>query len=231
MEKLLKEFNLNKESIDKIKIFKEEFLEYNKKINLTSRKNIENFDLNNIKDSLGIIKFIDFNRYKNILDVGTGGGFPGAMLAILFPNVNFYLNDSNNKKINWLNYIKIKLDLKNVYLINERTEKMEKKDFFNLVVSRATLKTSELIEISANLIKKNGKIIIYKGKNYENELNLNKNLIRNELGLKLEDIKTWKLEKEINRFFIIFKKVDKTKKIYPRNFSKIKSKNIFNNKN
>ncbi len=229
MEKILNEFNLNDKQKEKLLFFKKEFLEYNKKVNLTSRKSIEDFDLINLKDSLGIIKFYTFKKNQNVIDVGTGGGFPGIILAIIFDETNFYLNDSNNKKIEWIKHIVNVLELKNVFILNSRVEKLESKynNYFDVVISRAVAKISHLLELTSNIQKINGEIILFKGKNYTNELIMNKTFLLNELGIKQKNVFVWNLDEEIERVFVIYKKYHISKEKYPREYSKIKSNDVF----
>ena len=108
---------------------------WNEKINLISRKDIENLYLHHVLHSLSIAKFISFPAGSSVLDVGTGGGFPGIPLAILFPQTRFYLCDSILKKINVVNDISAKLELANVHAKCARAEHID--GVFDYVVSRA----------------------------------------------------------------------------------------------
>ncbi len=218
--------NVPNEKIEKINSFKELFLEYNKTTNLSSIRDPNEFDIKNILDSLGIIEYIDFDN-KDVLDIGTGGGFPGFLLAILFPNSTFYLNDSNNKKIKWIEFAKEELNIKNIVTLNERVEELKKyEEFFDLIVTRAVAKIPVVLEISSYLCKTNGEIIFYKGINYSSEL-CNDDLIQEELGMKFLNIYEWDLNEEYKRYFIVYKKIKRTKKEYPRDFSKIKRSEKF----
>ena len=226
MKEILKEFNIPEDKLNKIKKFKDLFINYNEKINLTSKNNIIEFDLKNIKDSLGIINFFDLSN-KKILDLGTGGGFPGIILAILYDNSSFYLLDSSNKKMNWINYVVKELELKNVQTICERVEDLKNLDnFFDIVLSRGVTKTFILVEITTKLVEKNGLLIFYKGKNYLDE-QPNEKKIDKYLGLKLFKIDKWFLNDQIERYFISYKKIGNVANNFPRNFSKIKNNNFF----
>ena len=108
---------------------------WNAKINVISRKNIETLYTNHILHSLAIAKIIQFKKGTKILDIGTGGGFPGIPLAILFPEVNFLLVDSIGKKIKVVNEITKAVGLTNVRTLHERAENI--KETFDFVVSRA----------------------------------------------------------------------------------------------
>lgn len=111
------------------------YKDWNEKINVISRKDIDEFYERHVLHSLGIAKIMEFADGTKVLDIGTGGGFPGIPLAILFPNVDFTLVDSIGKKITVVNAVAESLGLKNVKAYHERAEKI--KDKFHFVVSRA----------------------------------------------------------------------------------------------
>ena len=111
------------------------YKDWNEKINVISRKDIDEFYERHVLHSLGIAKIMEFADGTKVLDIGTGGGFPGIPLAILFPNVEFTLVDSIGKKITVVNAVAESLGLKNVKAYHERAEKI--KDKFHFIVSRA----------------------------------------------------------------------------------------------
>lgn len=111
------------------------YKDWNEKINVISRKDIDEFYERHVLHSLGIAKIMEFADGTKVIDIGTGGGFPGIPLAILFPNVEFTLVDSIGKKITVVNAVAESLGLKNVKAYHERAEKI--KDKFHFVVSRA----------------------------------------------------------------------------------------------
>ncbi|XCC45337.1 MAG: RsmG family class I SAM-dependent methyltransferase [Candidatus Shikimatogenerans sp. Ttur] len=128
-----KYFNLNKKKIKKIKKFYKFHKKNINKINLISKNSFKNFYINHIIYSLSIIKIIIFKNKTKILDYGTGGGFPGIPLSIIFPKVKFILIDSIKKKINKLKIFIKKNKIKNVKLINFRAEKIKIKVDFILI--------------------------------------------------------------------------------------------------
>jgi len=136
MELLLKYFpELTETQIEKFSRLYDLYFDWNQKINVVSRKDIEELYLRHVLHSLGIAKVISFNPNTRVLDVGTGGGFPGIPLAILFPECHFYLVDSIGKKIKVVDAIKEDLKLENVIASNIRAEAV--KGDFDFIVSRA----------------------------------------------------------------------------------------------
>lgn len=125
------------------------YTEWNAKINVISRKDIENLYEHHVLHSLGIARVIQFRTESRIMDLGTGGGFPGIPLAILFPEVHFHLVDSIGKKVRVATEVATAIGLKNVTFRHTRAE--EEKQTFDFVVSRAVMPLADLIKI----IKKN----------------------------------------------------------------------------
>ena len=117
---------------------------WNSKINVISRKDIENLYVHHVLHSLAIAKYLDFTPGTKVIDVGTGGGFPGVPLAILFPDVEFLLLDSINKKIMVATEISNSIGLNNVEFIHSRIEDEKRK--FHFVVSRAVMPLPDLIK-------------------------------------------------------------------------------------
>lgn len=121
------------------------YLDWNSKINVISRKDIENLYEHHVLHSLGIAKVIRFRPGTQIMDLGTGGGFPGIPLAILFPEVHFHLVDSIGKKVRVASEIANSIGLKNVTFHHARAE--EEKGKFDFVVSRAVMPLTDLLKI------------------------------------------------------------------------------------
>lgn len=126
----------------------------NSMVNLISRKDIDHLYERHVLHSLSIAKFIDFKRGTHILDAGTGGGFPGIPLAILFPEVHFTLVDSIRKKINCVNQVVNELGLKNVIPVHIRMEEI--KNTFDYVVSRALTSLPGFYKWARPLVSKRG---------------------------------------------------------------------------
>lgn len=125
------------------------YQEWNAKINVISRKDIDNLYMHHVLHSLGIAKVVNFRQGSNILDIGTGGGFPGIPLAILFPNCKFKLIDGIGKKTRVAAAVANAIGLKNVVV--EHRNVIEEKNKYDFVVSRAVMNASDLVK----LIRKN----------------------------------------------------------------------------
>ena len=174
---LIKKFypNLTQTQFDKfLKLF-ELYPYWNERINLISRKDIEHLEERHILHSLSIAKIIQFKPKTKILDVGTGGGFPGIPLAILYPEVDFFLIDSIGKKVKVVNAVADELGLKNVHAQQQRAEEVKGKyDFF---VSRAVTRLPVFISWVKNKVSQNSfnslnnGILYLKGGELEEELN------------------------------------------------------------
>jgi 16S rRNA (guanine527-N7)-methyltransferase len=145
MDEILKYFpNLTDKQILQFKKLEKLYLDWNTKINVISRKDMDSLYLKHVLHSLAIAKIVEFMPNSDVLDVGTGGGFPGIPLAILFPKTNFYLVDSIAKKIKVVNEIANALELKNVKAEQIRAEKV--KGEFDFIVSRAVTKMNDFIK-------------------------------------------------------------------------------------
>ena len=146
MELILKYFpDLTEEQKRQFAALYDLYTDWNSKINIISRKDIENLYEHHVLHSLGIAKVIRFKPGTKIMDLGTGGGFPGIPLAILFPEVQFHLVDSIGKKVRVATEIAGSIGLKNVTTRHARAE--EEKQLFDFVVSRAVMPLTDLLKI------------------------------------------------------------------------------------
>ncbi len=173
---LIKQYfpNLSDGQINQFAHLHELYLEWNSKINVVSRKDIENLELHHFLHSLGIARIIRFKPGTYVLDAGTGGGLPGIPLAIFFPDTAFTLVDSIGKKIKVVDEIVKALGLQNVETRQARVETLKEK--FDFVVSRAVTTLPEFLRLSQCLIRRdevnflqNG-ILYLKGGDFGNEL-------------------------------------------------------------
>ncbi len=165
---------LSSEQISQFSKLDDLYKTWNSQINVISRKDIDELYLRHVLHSLGIAKVQKFQQGSHILDVGTGGGFPGIPLAILFPESNFYLVDSIGKKIKVVKAVTETLGLKNVKSEHERAEKV--KGTFDFIVSRAVTNMDDFVKWTRKKISKkqnhelkNG-ILYLKGGDLSNEL-------------------------------------------------------------
>ncbi len=168
--------SLSSVQIEQFTVLESLYSHWNEQINVISRKDIENFYERHVLHSLGIAKVLEFKKGTDVLDVGTGGGFPGIPLAILFPDTHFTLVDSIGKKIKVVQEVASALGLKNVTAIHQRAEEVKGK--FDFVVSRAVTKMSDFIPWVEKKIKqesihslKNG-ILYLKGGELKEEMRL-----------------------------------------------------------
>ncbi len=144
--------NLSSNQIRQFKQLPSLYEHWNTQINVVSRKDVDALLERHVLHSLGIAKVMSFESGSNVLDVGTGGGFPGIPLAILFPEVNFFLVDSIGKKIKVVQAIVDSLELQNVRAEHKRAEKVEEK--FDFVVSRAVTRMPDFLKWIRNSFKK-----------------------------------------------------------------------------
>ncbi|MBI9035650.1 MAG: 16S rRNA (guanine(527)-N(7))-methyltransferase RsmG [Bacteroidales bacterium] len=150
------------------------YFEWNNKINLISRKDFDQLYTRHILHSLSIAKVVSFKAGTEIMDVGTGGGFPGIPLAIMFPQSDFYLIDSIGKKIKAVNGVKDDLGLENVFAEQKRAEQVDHS--FDFIVSRAVTRLPEFMAWVNNKVRKKGfndianGVLYIKGGDVESEL-------------------------------------------------------------
>ena len=213
----LKKLNINitESQLKQLERYYELLVEYNKVMNLTGITDKEEVYLKHFYDSLTIAKVIDLNNYETLCDIGTGAGFPGLVIKILFPHLKITLLDSLNKRLNFLNIVIKELNLKDIETVHARAEEYKKQ--FDITVARAVAPLNILLEYCIPLTKVNGYFIAMKGKNEEasNALSkLNSEIIEtNSFLLQIENS---------NRTIIKIKKIKGTDKKYPRKYSEIK---------
>ncbi len=234
LDKYLLKIGINNDSskIDKIFEYLELVCEKNKVINLIGTKEKEEIFIKHILDSLSIFNIEllreDKLKGKKIIDIGTGGGLPGILLAIFLPESEIYLLDKSKKKTIFLRETTEALELKNTIIITDRAEELSReagfREKFDIVIARAVARFSILLELAVPFCNIHGKIIFYKSKKVFEEIKEHSETI-SKLGgefKKLYDVEVPDLERF--RTFLILNKVKRTPLKYPRNFALIKKK-------
>lgn len=213
-----------------LKEYKDLLVEWNEKMNLTAITEDYEVIIKHFVDCLECTHLI--TDEKKIIDVGTGAGFPGMVLAIYYPQIEFTLLDGLNKRLIFLEEVINKLELKNVKIVHARAEEAARNEnffeSFDAVVSRAVANLPVLLEYTSPYIKVNGKCIVMKGDNAQEELELAKNAMN---ILKLKNVKekeykySYKIDnEEYNRTILYIEKMGNTPNKYPRNYGQIKKK-------
>lgn len=213
---------VTKKNLEQLEIYCEYLLEYNKHTNLTAIKTKEEVYLKHFYDSLTLCKVIDLTKEESLLDIGSGAGFPGMVLKIFFPNLKVYLVDSNNKKTKFLEELKIKLNVNNLEVINNRIEKLY--DLFlnkiDIVTARAVTNLTILSELAIPLVKKDKYFIAMKG-NATEEINESRYAI-NYLNCQIETIDNFELFNNFgHRTIIKIKKIKESERKSIRSYDKI----------
>jgi 16S rRNA (guanine527-N7)-methyltransferase len=223
--------------IEKLQMYLDILFEYNKNINLVGTKNRDEILIRHFFDCLSIFNFLNCPDNKTIkintiLDIGTGAGLPGILLAIFLKKSEIFLMDSKNKAITFLKIVTNALKLDNVFILSGRAEEFahnnKYREKFDMVVSRALAKTSVLSELSIPFIKIGGRAVLYKSKNLAEELKFSgKTIIA--MGSEIENIFEVKIPSlDEYRALLILKKVSPTIYKYPRKYGKILSENLHN---
>ena len=220
----LKKINicLTEKQIVLFKKYCEFLIDYNKNTNLTSITEKKDIYLKHFYDSALLTKTIDFNNINTCLDIGSGAGFPGVVLKILYPNIKLTLLDSNNKKTTFLKELIKELDLNDIDVINLRAEDYikEKREYYDLVTARAVKNMQILNELAIPYVKINGKFIAMKS-DCKEELEHSINGIKNLGGKYQETININLPNNQGIRNFIIINKIYKTDIKYPRQYNQI----------
>lgn len=223
-KEIFKEYNieLTDSNIEKINNYYNILIEENNKYNLTNIVDYEEFFIKHVLDSALPINLIEKN--KNIVDIGCGAGFPSVIFSILREDLKILGIDSVNKKTNFINIVKEKLNLKNINAEHIRIEDYAKKyrEKIDIVTGRAVAPLNIFLEYSIPLIKKDGYVLIYKSQNVENEILNSQNAFK-ELNCYIDKKINYKIKYKdefIERVVLIVKKNKKTDMKYPRDKNK-----------
>lgn len=211
---------LNKEQEEKFIQYYEYLIEKNKVMNLTGITEFNEVLIKHFLDSLSCVKVINMNHMHNMIDVGTGAGFPGIPLKIAFPHISMCLLDSLKKRVNFLDDVIRLLDLKSISVIHGRAEEYAKnkqyREKYDLCISRAVSNLATLSEYCIPYTKCGGYFISYKSGKIREEVEEGQHAIE-VLGGKIKDIQYFTIpESDIERSFIVIKKIKSTPGRYPR---------------
>ncbi len=218
--KLLEEFGLTKEQINKFEKYLNLLLEWNEKFNLTAITNKDEIEEKHFIDSIELVKFFDLKN-KTLIDIGSGAGFPGIPLAIVEPNLKVTLLEATGKRVTFLKEVVKELDLKNVEIIQGRAEELGTREKYDIVTARAVKELNILLEISFYLVKVGGSFIAYKSSLIDEEISNAKHAFK---CLEIDGYKKYdySLPKSKNpRVFLEILKKNKTLKKYPRRYGEI----------
>ncbi|PKM66022.1 MAG: 16S rRNA (guanine(527)-N(7))-methyltransferase RsmG [Firmicutes bacterium HGW-Firmicutes-2] len=217
------DIHLNDRQVEQFSIYYKELMAWNDKINLTSIVEENAVLMKHFVDSLLSSKVIDYKNVKRLIDIGTGAGFPGIPLKIVYPHMEVVLLDALNKRITFLDHIIDQLNLKDIHAVHGRAEDLartELRESFDLCVSRAVSQLNVLCEYCLPFISINGLFISYKGSKTIEELEKSENAIH-ILGGKVESVvDDVSLDSITNRGFVIIRKEHITEDRYPRRAGK-----------
>lgn len=214
--------DLSDEQLEKFMDYYELLMEWNSFMNLTAITDFEEVVSKHFVDSLAVYQVREFQKNLNssLIDVGTGAGFPGIPLKIVFPELKITLLDSLNKRVNFLNTIIKDLCLKNIEAVHGRAEDFARqrlhREQYYFCVSRAVANLSTLSELCIPFVRKDGYFISYKSEKVREELSVGKRAIE-ILGGKMEDQLEYQLpDTDIKRSLLIVRKEKNTPARYPR---------------
>ena len=212
------EFDEERES--KYKGYMDDVLELNKSINLTAITDKDKFIEGHYVDSLACAFLQEFDKARRVVDIGTGGGFPGVPLAIAYPDKEFVLVDSLNKRIKIINSLCEKYEITNVKAIHGRAEEFARKpdlrDSFDMCVSRAVANMSTLVELCLPFVKTGGFFVAYKGPESDEEINNSAKAIKT-LGGTMDRVAAAEIgPRGTQHRLVIVSKEKETPKKYPR---------------
>lgn len=210
----------SQEMLQKFQLYMEGILEWNQKINLTAITDKDEFVRKHFIDSLLCYEFEELQKALKIIDVGTGAGFPGVPLAIVFPEKQFVLMDSLKKRLKVVDVLCNELGINNITTLHGRAEDLARdrkhRERYDLCVARAVANTAVLVEYALPFIKVGGSLLAYKGSDFEKELYEGQNSI-SLLGGKQVDERSVAIDNlGLNHKIIIINKIKNTPMQYPR---------------
>ena len=212
--------DITEEKLEQFMKYYEMLIETNKVMNLTSITDLDEVVVKHFIDSLLIVKSVDLNKIHCMIDVGTGAGFPGIPIKIMFPHIKMTLLDSLNKRLKFLNHVIDELNLENIITIHGRAEDIGhmngRREKFDLCVSRAVANLSTLSEYCIPFVNVGGKFVSYKSSISSDEIGESKKAIK-VLGGKIVNQETVSLPcSDMQRTLVVIDKIVSTPKKYPR---------------
>ncbi|MCR4589419.1 MAG: 16S rRNA (guanine(527)-N(7))-methyltransferase RsmG [Lachnospiraceae bacterium] len=221
LENSLRDFEIEytAERLEKLERYYELLATKNKEMNLTAITEYDDVMRKHFADSLSVLAFHKFSGDDRILDLGTGGGFPGIPLKIFLPGNEFLLVDSVNKKLDFIDSVIAELDLKNIATCHGRAEDLAKdkkyREKYDVILSRAVANLSTLTELSLGFVRKGGMFVSYKGSSGRDELEAAGHAV-DVMGGRVEDVKEYELPGGDRRMLLFIKKEKETPSMYPR---------------
>ncbi len=222
LEKKLKKLNfiLTNEMKEQFSVYYDLLIEWNKKMNLTAITEFEEVMDKHFLDSAALGNYLQLAKQETLLDLGTGAGFPGIPLKIIFPHLNVLLADSLNKRVHFLQEVIRQLNLQDISAVHGRAEDLAHqsayREHYDLCVSRAVAHLSVLSEYCLPFVKTKGLFVGYKTAGVQEEVVQAEKAIQ-ILGGKLRGVEEFQLpETEYTRSFVFIEKVKRTPKKYPR---------------
>lgn len=216
---------LTDKQLEQLNQYYQLLVEWNKVMNLTGITEEKEVYLKHFYDSLTIARIIDLKKESTLCDIGSGAGFPGMVLKIVYPDLKITLVDSLQKRITFLNEVVKQLDLKDIELVHDRAEDFAKnnREKYDVVTARAVAPINILIEYCLPLVKVGKYFIPMKG-NISREINLLDNSLKKIDGMLLKSDEFLLPKEDSNRTLLLITKQKPTSKRYPRNPKEIKNK-------
>ena len=214
------ELRISEKQLAQFLKYYEMLVETNKKMNLTSIVEWDEVVVKHFLDSLLLVKIFDLSKVESMIDIGTGAGFPGIPIKIMFPHIKMILLDSLNKRLNFLNEVISELDLSDIHTVHGRAEEIAKeseyREQFDLCVSRAVANLAVLSEFCLPFVNIGGKFIGYKSATSDDEIKQSETAIRILGGKIISNEKLLLPCSGMERTFVCVDKVKTTDPNYPR---------------
>lgn len=219
------EISFSEKQLEQFQIFYEMLIETNKSLNLTAITDMKEVVLKHFIDSIALMKYLNLEN-KKIIDVGTGAGFPGIPLAIMYPKTDFTLMDSLNKRLHFINQVIVQCEMSNVQTVHGRAEDLGRdsshREQYDYCLSRAVASLPVLLELCTPFVKVGGQFVSYKSELIDEELKNASNAM-SVLRCQMKEQYSYTIPNtDFYRTFVLFDKIEKVSKKYPRQAGKPK---------